>query len=1059
MQKKLFNAAQASKWGSTWIERNQHSEPDLQARAPELWLELDKCSLALNSAARNISNRPTIAVFGPSQAGKSYLISKMAAGDETSLQARWDDLDIDFIRHVNPSGNDSEATGFATRFTHKRNQAPENFPVELKVLNEMDVAKILVNAFFEEIKQDSVVFTQDEAFYLNHLASLSSYVDRNAKEQFLAYPKERLGSLGENDSNNPLDFANDTQAEFTQGRKIVVGKTIEYNYIQPEDVTSFAYYVASNSKGKLGAFSTMPKFWLELRNTLPFMTLEGRIKAISILWKDLAVFNILYQTLASQLLVFEGRSKIFAAKEAFITVSGSNDNKVIAQRTGGTLLHISKLKDMFFDEAKISCALVNDSFNFQGTYEVIKTVEVELGKLAALSMELCWVLDNQGSLDEFDILDLPGARSRKQSIFNEVAKRGVGFNLNTKTLQSASIDEIEPSDFFRRGKVAYLFERYSLNNEIDQLVFCLGLGKQQEVPVAFQVLTDWINHNIGETPSARAKVHSPLTLVLTRYDEVFCRAMKTHAKNQPVDIATEINVSFEHLIYDWFREWTPGKPFDRIYLARKPNVGAEYITWIDYGENNIELGIKSDKIDIINNTKEELCKVEVFQSHIPNFEQALDDVLTLNDGGVDKIVQAIKANALPDDKRISFHRNKPSSYLQKVNSLINPFAKRDMAIARGKAVIASKELAYGLLQCNSLSRCFDLLRSLLELPQDNLVDIYSQNFTAGSNAQRFVQFVCMEYQDNLATLWRKDNVYLSNIADNIVSAYKRLLPALQVDPRGKDFYPLCYNQVENRFKQPDELKGDIITLFNNLYLEVGKAFNSSKIDLKSYMVQVLLDQENTSEGFKDSVKSQVQLLSFILSDFNLYLGTNLLPLAKEQPSAKVNEQSKARAVQAPQAPQVTASPYSSDFDDYDDNEYALVGSSSNNQASSKVVDIPNSNITPSEVAMQRANKGGVLGTIEGPVNNFVKEDLYIKFDSNKQDHQVFARHYEVDSTQLLPHLNELSRDYEFNLVSDFASTLIYTMCNVNLLTESKYQFSQDENLLLCRILSTMECID
>ncbi|KAG1363114.1 hypothetical protein G6F61_013890 [Rhizopus arrhizus] len=53
--------------------------------------------------------------FGLSQAGKSYLISALAAGDNGKLETRFDDELIDFLVHVNPPVGGKEATGLRSR--------------------------------------------------------------------------------------------------------------------------------------------------------------------------------------------------------------------------------------------------------------------------------------------------------------------------------------------------------------------------------------------------------------------------------------------------------------------------------------------------------------------------------------------------------------------------------------------------------------------------------------------------------------------------------------------------------------------------------------------------------------------------------------------------------------------------------------------------------------------------------------------------------------------------------------------------------------------------------
>ncbi|MCH3743568.1 virulence factor SrfC family protein, partial [Campylobacter coli] len=49
-----------------------------------------------------------IGFFGLSQAGKSYLISTLAASENGRLEADYDGQRVDFLESVNPSGGGSE---------------------------------------------------------------------------------------------------------------------------------------------------------------------------------------------------------------------------------------------------------------------------------------------------------------------------------------------------------------------------------------------------------------------------------------------------------------------------------------------------------------------------------------------------------------------------------------------------------------------------------------------------------------------------------------------------------------------------------------------------------------------------------------------------------------------------------------------------------------------------------------------------------------------------------------------------------------------------------------
>ena len=1089
MKKELINAAQALKLASSWVERNASAEADLKSQSNEILLDLGRGANNVSFSVNNLNHRPCIGLFGASQAGKSYLVSKLAAGDSAKLSTHWDEHAVDFITHVNPSGNNSEATGFATRFTHEKDNSPSGYPIELKLLNEVEIAMILINAFFYDINQTDVSVSSDENFYLNKLKALEPLVDTKARDEFNAYPSALLQEADLTSSNadatSGIDCSKLKIRGLNVGRSVTVNGVTEMNYIQVEQVIDLADYLVSNSNGKLGSFETMPNVWMKLREMLPFMTLDGRIKALSMFWQDLPIFSVTYECLARELLKLKGHNVVYAPMSAFVTQNGAT----LMQNESGTIMHITKLSTMFTDKVELECALAkpkalyDDSANAaaaaaagtaagaagasgaDGRLEVEQNVSINASRLAALSLELCFRLENSGKLDDFDVLDLPGARSRDVILLKDVVSDGASYNQDRKLTEAICM---RGSEFFRRGKVSYVFERYARRNEIDQLLFCIGVNMQQDVTSVLTILSDWIAKNVGDTPKRRASGYNPLTIVLTRYDDVFTRQLSNLEGGRPIDMNQEINIALNRIVkLNWFTEWTPGKPFNRVLLARKPNIG-KYTPWLAFDpDTKEELGIREQDQENAEKVKAALLGVDLFQEHIANFEETLDAVLSLNDGGVTNICNIIRANALKDADRISVRTTKARLDLKNCVAHLAPFATRDSALALQKAKVESKQLSLDVLQCNAITPCFDLIRGLLDISETRLEEIYQQGFSAGSNVQRFVQSVCSEFLDNLSQLWRKDNVQLNDIADLVVKGYLKDLPNLEADPSNREVYSLFYNDAEGRYKTAEEAKDSILNVFMRLFSEIAKTFSSPQVGLKNYMVQVLLEQENINEGYGDIVRVQVQLMSFILSDFNLYLGAHLMPsdssakdaMAKELAQAPVASES-AYVAPTPSAPSFGDEDDFSDLDFGDDDDgYTPVGqtaAAAPAPAPAKVFNEPVHAVAPSKVAQDAAAHGGVLGSAKGPVNSFVNDNGKIRFDESKTDHEVFTAKCKADDTGVLPHLDERSASFEFKLISDYLSTLMFMMCQVNVLSENRYKFSNQENLLLCRLLGTME---
>lgn len=111
------------------------------------------CARAATRAGRleTAARRPMcVGVFGPSQAGKSYLIEVLARPETGPLRAHFTGHEpIDFLSGINPAG-EKESTGLVTRFTGRQADGPEveGFPVRIRALTELDVVKILGNTYF-----------------------------------------------------------------------------------------------------------------------------------------------------------------------------------------------------------------------------------------------------------------------------------------------------------------------------------------------------------------------------------------------------------------------------------------------------------------------------------------------------------------------------------------------------------------------------------------------------------------------------------------------------------------------------------------------------------------------------------------------------------------------------------------------------------------------------------------------------------------------------------------------------------------------------------------------
>lgn len=104
---------------------------------------------------KNSKTRPSIAIFGPSQAGKSYLTAKICERSDETVSVKID-KDYDFLREINPKGG-KESTALVTRMTTHKDTAKRTAPntVHASLLSIPDLIGIFVNIYCCDLKQSN----------------------------------------------------------------------------------------------------------------------------------------------------------------------------------------------------------------------------------------------------------------------------------------------------------------------------------------------------------------------------------------------------------------------------------------------------------------------------------------------------------------------------------------------------------------------------------------------------------------------------------------------------------------------------------------------------------------------------------------------------------------------------------------------------------------------------------------------------------------------------------------------------------------------------------------
>ena len=232
------------------------------------------------------ARRPmSVAAFGASQAGKSFLIGALIGPQEGGARAVFgqgeEARELDFLDEVNPQGG-NETTGLVTRFSVTPHRTPAGYSVTLRLLSEIDIVKILANAF---------------------LFDLSAAGDWAVNEEALATLRNRLEDKG-------------------AARQV--------DALRLEDVFDLRDYLEQSLPRHPLSGAQGERYWAFVEDMLPRLTTEVRAEALAPLWGGLPEFTQIYRDLKAAL------DRLAHPEWAYVPLGALTD------RSGG-ILHVRTL--------------------------------------------------------------------------------------------------------------------------------------------------------------------------------------------------------------------------------------------------------------------------------------------------------------------------------------------------------------------------------------------------------------------------------------------------------------------------------------------------------------------------------------------------------------------------------------------------------------------------------------------------------------------------------------------------------------------------------------------
>lgn len=395
--------------------------------------------------------------------------------------------------------------------------------------------------------------------------------------------------------------------------------------IVQEDVWDIAEYL-----GRYVAGSELTKrletFWPDFAAIAPRLSIPDAAQLWSLLWGRHDPLTALFRRLVDALANLDFTPEIFCSLDAFDLTR--NDPR--------SILDVNSLLDIARADAPTMRVSTRDA----------KVVELARPVVAALTAEVHCTLTEKppwAFFEHTDLLDFPGYRSRG------LGAPGLAHHLQRDL-------PVMLKEIILRGKVEYLFQRYTAEQDITAMLLCMKYSVSN-VNTLTDAVARWVASTHGQSPQDRRAKPSLLFFVFTMCD--------VHFDQKPSDDSLGLGARFDGRIKasltdpfgkaseSWVNQWLPNAPFTNCFLMRKPNLDSTFLALED--ETRRELGILPNKARFVRDLADAFAAESAVRRHFQDPEQAFAALLRLNDGGARYIAEHLEAVLRPDVKATQVH--------------------------------------------------------------------------------------------------------------------------------------------------------------------------------------------------------------------------------------------------------------------------------------------------------------------------------------------------------------------------------------------------------------------
>lgn len=394
--------------------------------------------------------------------------------------------------------------------------------------------------------------------------------------------------------------------------------------ITEDDILVMEEYFRENFSGKSSNILDI-KFFTRVSKVIHKVDKKGWSDIFSLLWNNNPLVSPLFVTLVEQV------AALNYPKSGFVKID-------TVLEASGTILDIQRLREMYDTTANQNVDLL-----INGT-----SSQINKNILSALTAEVVFkVSSSKKMLENFDILDFPGARGRLKKYEHDLKQEDL-------------------PQMLLRGKVAYLFNMYSDNQLINHILLC-HFNRQTDVREVGELIDKWVKKFVGKTEQARklfmddSKI-APLFIIGTYFNKDLAYN-PNHDKKEGA-LTKKWDNRFNTFLVDellnakteWLDNWLPDNtPFKDLYLLRDfywsgtgPECSRLYSGYSKnpYSPEDQPVSIEDPAFpNYREKLRESFVNHNFVRKHTFSPQECFDAAATINNDGTDLIISRLTISA------------------------------------------------------------------------------------------------------------------------------------------------------------------------------------------------------------------------------------------------------------------------------------------------------------------------------------------------------------------------------------------------------------------------------